>query len=401
MTYDKSPPATATDTGLNRRQLLQAMSALSLAAAGSQALADVASDDPLAGMTVVNTLGSLFGYDVAADIMKSTSNIIVHTLPGMVTDSAVRDTLASGLSAVNVTVGYVSGDADPFEHTVADIGRYDRILRQRPNQLLKVLTTQDVRRAKAERKLGVIYGFQNGEMVGDKAERADIFTDLGVRVFQLTYNKANQIGDGSMAPENRPLTAFGRQVVERLNTLPVLIDLSHSGQQTCLDAARFSKRPISISHTGCRALVDVPRNKTDEELRSVAEKGGYVGIYFMPFLAKDGQARSEHLIAHLEHAINVCGEDHVGIGTDGATSEIPNMAEYLKAQADYVAERKRQGIAAPGESGTAPFFVVDLTGPEQFRKLARLLKKKGWSTTRMEKIFGENFLRVAKEVWGA
>ena len=163
-------------------------------------------------------------------------------------------------------------------------------------------------------------------MMGTDASRVDAFADLGVRVIQLTYNPANSLGDGSMAPGNHGLTAFGREVVERLNLNKVMVDLSHSGQQTCLDAARASRQPISINHTGCRALVDPPRNKSDEELRLVAERGGFVGIYFMPFLNPTSVATAADVVAHLDHAVNVCGEDHVGIGTDGGTTGIDDMA---------------------------------------------------------------------------
>src|SRR3546814_9557842 len=90
-----------------------------------------------------------------------------------------------------------------------------------------------------------------------------------------------------MAPQNRGLSPFGREVIERLNANHIMVDLSHSGERTCLEAAAHSSRPISINHTGCRALVDLPRNKTDEELRLVASKGGFVGIYFMPFLRSE------------------------------------------------------------------------------------------------------------------
>jgi len=143
-------------------------------------------------------------------------------------------------------------------------------------------------RAKNSNKIGVIYGFQNAAMVGTNPVRVDIFANLGVRVIQLTYNPANALGDGSMAPENRGLTPLGHEVVERLNANRVMVDLSHSGQTTCLEAARASKQPISINHTGCRALNDLPRNRTDEELRLVATQGGFVGIYFMPFLNESG-----------------------------------------------------------------------------------------------------------------
>lgn len=372
-----------------------AAGAASAAGAAGKALAPAAGNDPL----FINSLGTLFGFD-APPPPPGSKPLIVESRPEMVTDSAVHDTLAAGISAVNVTVGHVAGDIDPFEHSVADIGRWNRILRQRSDQLIHVLAADDILRAKREGKLGVIYGCQNSTMLGDKAERVDLFADLGLRVFQLTYNAPTLLGDGSIAPENRGLTPLGKEVVERLADRRLLCDLSHSGQRICLDAARLSSRPIVISHTACRALVDVPRNKTDEEMRLVAERGGYVGIYFMPFLTKSGPAKAEHLAQHIEHAIKVCGEDHVGIGTDGPMSPIPNLEEYLEAQRKYIEQRRSQGIAAPGERPDAPFFVIDLQGPNQYRDLVRLLRSRGHSQARVEKIMGQNFLRVAREVWG-
>jgi membrane dipeptidase len=229
--------------------------------------------------------------------------------------------------------------------------------------------------------------------MGDDATRADIFADLGVRIIQLTYNLRNQLGDGSIVPEGRGLTDFGRQVVERLNANRVMVDLSHSGRQICLDAARASKQPISINHTGCRALTDLPRNKTDEELRLVAEKGGFVGIYFMPFLNLSGHARAVDVVAHIEHALNVCGEDHVGIGTDGGTTPIDDLETYKDALRKEHEDRKAKGIAAPGERADTHPFVDDLRGPDQFRKLYRLLAERGHKPARIDKILGGNFVR--------
>ncbi|RYD91256.1 MAG: peptidase M19, partial [Sphingomonadales bacterium] len=244
------------------------------------------------------------------------------------------------------------------------------------------------------------YGFQNGAMMGKDASRVDIFADLGVRVFQLTYNPANQLGDGSMAPENRGLTSFGREVVARANARRVMVDLSHSGEKTCLDAARTSTAPISINHTGCRAVTDLPRNKTDAELRLVAERGGFVGIYFMPFLNVSGHARAEDVVAHIDHAVNICGEDHVGIGTDGDVSQIDDLKAYEAVLAEEIARRRAAGISAAGERPDTYPFVVDLRGPDQFRKLVRLLEARGYSARRIEKILGANFLRFAQDVWG-
>src|SRR5471030_2132972 len=195
-------------------------------------------------------------------------------------------------------------------------------------------------------RLGVILGFQNAAMMGEDAHCVDTFAQRGVRVIQLTYNGANQLGDGAMAPANRGLSPFGREVVQALDHNRVLIDLSHSGERTCLDAAAASLRPVAITHTGCRAVADLPRNKSDRELRMVAERGGFVGIYFMPFLAAGRQPMAADLVAHIEHALQVCGEDHVGLGTDGTVCAIDDMPGYLRALEQEVRERRASGVGA-------------------------------------------------------
>jgi membrane dipeptidase len=368
---------------MNRREIL----ALSAAALATPATA--AASDPIARMIVVNALGGL--VDPNHDEPKRAA----------VTPRILNDAHASGMTAVNWTIGYVAGPQEPFQQSVAEVGQYDALIRAHPKDLTKVLTAADILRAKAEKKVGVIYGFQNAAMMGDDPSRVDIFADLGVRIIQLTYNLRNQLGDGSIVPEGRGLTPFGHQVVERLNANRVMVDLSHSGRQICLDAARASKQPISINHTGCRALTDLPRNKTDEELRLVAEKGGFVGIYFMPFLNLSGHARAVDVVAHIEHALNVCGEDHVGIGTDGGTTPIDDLELYKVALRKEHEDRKAKGVAAPGERADTHPFVDDLRGPDQFRKLYRLLAERGHKPARIEKILGANFVRYAKDIWGA
>lgn len=348
---------------------------------------------------------------LAAAAPDSRKWIFVNALGGLA-DPNVRDAVdpfsprvlaeaqVSGISAINCTLGYVAGPAEPFEKSVADVAEMDMLLRRYPRDLAKILSVADIRRAKAEKKIGIIYGFQNGAMMGKDASRVDIFANMGVRIFQLTYNPANQIGDGSMAPENRGLSPFGREVIERLNAQHMIVDLSHSGEKTCLEAARASKAPISINHTGCRAVADLPRNKTDAELRLVAEKGGFIGIYFMPFLNISGHARAGDVVRHIDHAVHICGEDHVGIGTDGTVSQIDDLRAYEAVLAKEIADRRAAGISASGERPDTYPFVVDLRGPEQFRKLIGLLAARGYSSRRIEKIMGLNFLRHAESVWG-
>ncbi len=372
---------------LDRRNFM-GVSAAMLAASGARAAGVDA--DPIKDMIVINALGGLGDPNQPAD------SLVPQFSPRVLAEAH-----ASGLTAVNITIGYVSGSADPFEQSVREVAETDAQVRANPRDLLKILTAADISRAKAEGKVGLIYGFQNGAMMGQDASRVDIFANLGVRIFQLTYNPANQLGDGSMAPANRGLTPFGREVVARCNAQRVMVDLSHSGEQTCLEAARISKQPISINHTGCRAVTNLPRNKTDAELKLVADRGGFIGIYFMPFLDLSGHARAEHVVAHIDHAVNLCGEDHVGIGTDGTVTQIDDLKAYEAVLAKEIAARQAAGISAKGERPDTYPFVVDLRGPDHFRKLASLLRAKGYSTARIEKILGGNFLTYAETIWGA
>jgi membrane dipeptidase len=347
---------------------------------------------------VVNSLGQLENPNLALGVE-------ARDIPG-VTDPdqdrrnldrrAIREALASGLTAVNVTL---ASPTSPFEQTVRQMGAWDQLIRATP-ELLKVVSARDIRRAKTEGKIGVIFGLQNGAPIGDRLDRIDLYGDFGLRVFQLTYNPANQIGDGASAPQNRGLTPFGRQVVERLNARRMMVDLSHSGERTCLEAARASRQPVSINHTGCRALADLPRNKTDEELRLVASRGGYVGIYFMAYLKTSGPPNAEDVVSHIDHAVNVCGEDGVGIGTDGTITPFDDLQAFRAANAKDVAARRAAGVASTETADTFP-FVTDLRGPDQFHKLARLLRKRGYRTARVEKILGLNFVRYAETVWGS
>lgn len=343
---------------------------------------------------IVNALGGLSNpNDTATDDPESGRFLL--------DERSLVDMRASGIDAVNWTLGYVAGPNEPYEQSVQEIAQFDRMIRDQSRHVLKVWTAGDITRAQRERKVGIIYGFQNAAMMGDDAGRVDTFADLGVRVIQLTYNLANTLGDGAMVAENRGISEFGRAVIARLNANRIMVDLSHSGQNTCLEAARASAQPISINHTGCRALTDLPRNKSDEELRLVAERGGFIGIYFMPFLDLSGHARAEHVVAHIEHAVNVCGEDAIGIGTDGPVTQIDDLGAYASRLAAENARRRAAGIAAPGERADTYPFVVDLRGPNQFFDLAERLRARGHSRARVEKILGRNFLRYATDIWGA
>lgn len=313
---------------------------------------------------------------------------------------ALDDVRASGLTAVNVTVSGVGSYANDPEATIRNIAYWNAQIAAHPDRLMQVRTGKDLELAKAAGKLGLIYGFQDATPIGEDLDHLDRYDQLGVRVVQLTYNRRNLVGDGCLESGNAGLSAFGVGLIEKLNQSHLQIDLSHAGERTTLEAIARSSDPIAITHSGCAALAPLPRNKTDNELRKLADKGGVVGIYLMPFLRAKGQPKADDLVAHIEHAINVCGEDHVGIGTDGTISPIDFNDEFKRKHAADVAERRARGISAPGEEPDVYTFLPDLNTANRFETIASLLSTRGYSDARIEKILGGNFTRLFRKNWG-
>ncbi|MBW8811684.1 MAG: membrane dipeptidase, partial [Lysobacter sp.] len=260
---------------------------------------------------------------------------------------------------LQTTVGPVAQYEGAYEEAVRSIGLWENEIDLHPDVFARVRTGADLERARREKKLGVVYQFQDSAAIGEKLERVDDFHHLGLRTVQLTYNVRNLVGDGCMEAGNAGISRFGHSLIERLNERRILIDLAHSGRRTATEAIAASKAPVLISHTGCAALVERPRNKTDAELRAVADGGGVVGIYLMPFLRESGQPMAADLIRHIEHALKICGEDHVGIGTDNMLSPVDLSEKYKARHREDIRDRRRLGISAPGESETVYLYIPD------------------------------------------
>jgi membrane dipeptidase len=312
---------------------------------------------------------------------------------------ALDDIRGSGLTAVNLTVSGVGSYAKDYDTTIRNIAYWNAQIAAHPELLLLVRGSSDIAAAQSSKRLGLIYGFQDATPIAEDLARVDTFGELGVRIFQLTYNRRNLVGDGCLEPGNAGLSTFGKTLIERLNERRLLIDLSHGGERTTREAIAASTGPLAISHTGCAALAPLPRNKTDAELKALADKGGVVGIYLMPFLRSEGQPTAEDLLNHIEHAVKICGEDHVGVGTDGGISPVKFDAEYRKKFAAEVAERRAHGISAPGERPDVYTFLPDLNSVDRFARMGALLAKRGHTQTCIDKILGGNFARLFDTVW--
>jgi membrane dipeptidase len=317
------------------------------------------------------------------------------------TDALVQDTRDSGLTCTHITVGPVgTNTADTaFTQTVRGITFWEREIEEHPDAFMRVRTIADIAAAKKAKRTGLIYGVQDGGAFETDLARLDDLHRLGLRVVQPTYNRRNLLGDGCLEPANAGLSRTGVAAIERMNEIGILVDLSHCGRQTAADAIRVSRKPVAFTHTGSAALADHPRNRTDQELRAVAEKGGVCGVYFMPYLSEGRQPKAADVIRHIEHMVQVAGEDHVSIGTDGTISPAMLDQPYKDAFARSVRERREAGIAAPHETEEGYLFAADLNTPRRLATLASMLADRRHSTTRIEKILGRNLLRVFCETW--
>jgi membrane dipeptidase len=317
-------------------------------------------------------------------------------VPGARLLQAIRE---RRIDIINATIGEVGNGPDRFRSAAAAVASWDRLIASHAQHLAKIESASDIVAARDAGKIGLIYNFQDTTALEADASNVDTFAALGVRVIQLTYNKRNLAGDGCLERSNAGLSDFGREVIAKLEAAKVLLDLSHAGQRTQAEGIAASSAPPSITHSGCRNLVDLPRNTWDAEMRALAQKGGVFGIYLMPFLRASGQPQREDLLRHLDHAVNVCGEDHVGIGTDDPLLGYEINDETRAQHRRFYEERVTRGISAPGESADVMNYVEGYNSGDRYDRIAADLRRRGWSTTRVEKVLGGNFVRLFGEVW--
>lgn len=298
----------------------------------------------------------------------------------------------AGLSAVNCTCSIWEG----FAATMKNVATFRARIHENSDILRPIASVADISSAKSEHRVGVILGFQNTWAIEDSIERLELFHGLGVRVIQMTYNTQNLVGAGCWESSDGGLSDFGRDVLAEMNRLGILADLSHVGPSTAADVVEASKAPVVYSHVCPHAINPHPRNKTDEQIRAVVERGGLVGVTLLPwFLRADGVASREDYLAAIEHMLDVAGEEHVGIGTDFMQGYGIEFLTWL---------RRDKGVGrllAPMPDPSAP--LVDAPrGLERISTIATLaeaMQARGWSDERIERVLGLNWLRLFGDVW--
>ncbi|GGN36841.1 MULTISPECIES: dipeptidase [Marinomonas] len=298
-----------------------------------------------------------------------------------------EDMAKGKLTAANCTVSFWEN----FEGTVRNVVEMNQLIEANSDLLLKVYTTKDIHRAKAEGKTGVMMGFQNAHAFEDQIGYVQIFKDLGVGIVQMCYNTQNLVGTGCYERDGG-LSGYGREIVAEMNRVGMLCDLSHVGPNTAKEVIIESKKPVAYSHCLPAGLKEHPRNRTDEELKFIADNGGFVGVtMFAPFLKAGINATIDDYVEAIQYIYNIVGEDAIGIGTDFTQGHGYDFFEYLTHDKGYARRLTRFGeIINP----------LGMRTVGDFPNLTEALLKHGFSERQVVKIMGENWVNLLAEVWG-
>lgn len=302
----------------------------------------------------------------------------------------------TGLTAFKLSIG---GSQGTFEQVDEAVDSMKFLYEMNPQTFIHINSYADLLRAKETGRMGVIYSFEAATMLTDNLDHIEHFAQKGVRIMQPGYNNSNAFGAGVMSTEQPlGLSELGREAIQRMQKANVLVDLSHAHEQTAFDVLKVSQRPVGVTHTGCDAINPHPRNKSDALLKAIADQGGVVGIYEMSYLTPDlKQQTLDAFMAHILHAINICGIDHVGIGSDTPVLGFDTSPESMQQWNEINRIRKQSGVAAPGEG--PPPYVEGLNGPHKMLGIADALAKRGLHQTAIEKIMGDNFARLFQAAW--
>ncbi|MBI4279297.1 MAG: membrane dipeptidase [Armatimonadetes bacterium] len=327
----------------------------------------------------------------------------------LVTSSAAREQYLDVWNKAGVTVacGTYSGShkiSDAYDMASKRIAQAHAIVDALDGEMILVRRTADIERARREGKRGLILDFQNTTPYADNLERINHFHNLGVRMVQLTYNLRNLVGDGCTEASQGGLSTFGREVVRRLNETRTLVDVSHCSEQVGWDALKVSAAPIVVSHSASKAVCYHDRGKTDELAKAVADRGGFFGVVVIAgFISESKEPTLDDFCRHVEHLVNVCGIDHVGIGTDkaGPGPGTESLIEYPKD----MPKRRAGSFGWDGFRDAEHRITPDyhLNGFEDFRdwpNLTTALARWGFDEEELRKLLGLNFLRVFKDVVG-
>lgn len=308
---------------------------------------------------------------------------------------AVYESLtASGVTAINATLV----TWENFQQTLDHITHWQSIFTKRSSQLTQIRTVDDILQAKRAEKVGVMLGWQNTSPIENDLRRIELFHSLGVLIMQLTFHERNLVGNGCMERGDAGLSNFGVDAVKEMNRLGILIDLSHCGERTTLDAIEMSAQPVACTHANAQGFHHHPRNKTDQALNLLAQRGGVVGATaFNMFLPSGRESSIDDFVDAIDDLVQRIGVDHVGFGTDFTQDQPQSFWNYIGSQ---------QGSKLPSTFyEEAPGYAAlahapnGLETPDKLPNLADALSRRGYKASDISLLLGGNWLRLFSEVW--
>jgi membrane dipeptidase len=298
---------------------------------------------------------------------------------------------ASGVTAINATTAVWEN----FPQTMDNIAAWIRRFREYESVLVQATSVKDILKAKEDGKTGIIIGWQNASPIENHLDRLALFHALGVRIIQVTYNERNFLGNGCFERTDEGLSKFGVDAIKEMNRLGILPDLSHVGDRTTLEVIEVSEKPVAITHSNARAFFHHVRNKTDEALKALAEKGGVIGANAFPsHLRNQFESTLQDYVDSIEDLIGRIGIDHVGIGTDYTQDQDSAFFDWIFSQ---------QGTKYQGRDVAYPDPLVHPKGmetPDKLSNVAQELMDRGYSGEDVTKVLGGNWLRLFEQVWG-
>ncbi len=323
--------------------------------------------------------------------------IVIDSVCPLCTDGQHLDLYRDGGVTV-VTPTVAVGKATAFT-TLKMLGFWQRLLRSRPD-LLQIRTAADIREAKQTRRLGILLAFQGADAIEGDVDLIDAYKTLGVGVMQLTYNEKNLLGDGCEVEVDDGLTQFGREAIERMNEAQVVVDCSHTGHRTTMEAIAASAAPVILSHADAYGVHPTTRNVRDDQIEAIAATGGVIGIAgFPPFVSAHTHPTLDDLIDHVSYVADLVGVDHVGLGIDYFPGQDRIMAlDQAQTTYEFLLQSGLWSTAAyPPPPWTYP---EGIETPDGLPNLTTGLLRRGFSDQDVKLILGENWLRVFEAVWG-
>jgi membrane dipeptidase len=288
----------------------------------------------------------------------------------------------AGITAVTLNAGF--GEQTLAEY-VRMLATFRRWLGERSQEYRLIEKVEDIVDAKRQGQLAVCFDIEGMNAIEGQLDLIQLYYDLGVRWMLIAYNNANRAGGGCQEPDGG-LTDFGRLVIDEMSRVGMVLCCSHTGYRTAREAIDYSSGPVIFSHSNPRALHDHPRNIPDDLMRSCAARGGVIGINGIGIFLGDNDNSTEALVRHIDYAVQLVGDDHVGIGLDYV---------YDSAELDeYV-----QKMSATFPDGLGYRSGVKMVEPERLPEVAEALMAKGYDADSLAKILGGNLLRVARTTW--